>query len=200
MKKIIVAVSGASGAIYASRLLLAISGKAHVHLIVSDVAKSIMQQEINFDIKKDNLNDYFKKQYNLKTKLSYELHDNKNFYAAIASGSYRTDGMIVIPCSMKTLSGVSHGSSLNLIERAADVTLKERRPLLLVCRETPLSRIHIKNMLEATDAGATIVPATPGFYHGETEINQMIDFIAGRCLNLLNIEQSILKEWGTKDK
>ena len=197
MKKLVIGISGASGAIYASRLLLALSGKAHVHIIASDVAKSILKQEINLDIKKDNLNDYFRKEYQVKTNLEYELHDNKNFYAQVASGSYKTDGMIVIPCSMKTLSGVAHGSSLNLIERAADVCLKERRPLLLVCRETPLSRVHIKNMLEATDSGAVIVPATPGFYHGETEVNQMIDFIAGRCLNLLGIEQTMLKEWGT---
>lgn len=197
MKKLVVAISGASGAIYASRLLLALDKKAYIHLVVSDVAKSIMKQELDLDLKKESLDSYFNRIFSIKTSLKYDIHDNKNFYASIASGSYHCDGMIVVPCSMKTLSGIANGSSLNLIERAADVHLKERRPLILVTRETPLNRIHIKNMLEATDAGATILPATPGFYHGEPEFYKMIDFVVARVLNLLGIEQTLLKEWGT---
>ena len=106
--------------------------------------------------------------------------------------------MIVCPCSMKTLSGIAHARSENLIERAADVTLKERRPLILVTRETPLNRIHITNMLAATDAGAIILPATPGFYNGEEQIEQAVDFIAARVLNLLAIDQDLLPEWNQK--
>ena len=115
--------------------------------------------------------------------------------ASIASGSVRTDGMVVIPCSMKTLSAIAHGTSSSLIERAADVTLKEARPLVLVPRETPLNVIHLRNLLAAAEAGARIVPAMPAFYQKPSSFDDLADFIAGRVLNLLGIEQSLFTPW-----
>src|SRR6185295_3685641 len=123
-------------------------------------------------------------------------YDASDLGAAIASGSYPAGGMVVVPCSTKTLSGIAHGASLSLIERAAEVTLKERRPLVLVPREAPYSLVHLRNMVAATEAGATIVPAAPGFYQKPESFEDLADFIAGRVLNLLGIPQRLFTPWG----
>ena len=119
--------------------------------------------------------------------------------APIASGSVIVDGMVVIPCSMKSLSAITHGTSSTLIERAADVTLKEARPLILVPRETPLNRIHLRNMLAVSEAGAHIVPAMPAFYQKPKTFDDIADFIAGRVLNLLGIEQKLFAPWRAEE-
>lgn len=196
---LVVGISGASGVIYAVRLLKALEGKASVHLVVSDVAATILKHEMNFDIKKQSIESYMCETYQMpKFELDCETHQPKNFYAPIASGSFQTQGMVIIPCSMKTLSGVAHGLSSNLIERAADVTLKERRRLVLVTREAPLNRVHLQNMLSAHDAGATILPATPAFYLGQKSQDEMVDFVVGRVLNQLEITHTLFKPWGSK--
>jgi 4-hydroxy-3-polyprenylbenzoate decarboxylase len=189
--KIIVGVSGASGVIYALRLLHHLAGKAEVFLIISKVGKSILSHELSLNLEKTDINDFLKKNYNTKNYLDFTLISENNFFASIASGSFKVDGMVVVPCSMKTLAGIAHGFSSNLIQRAADVQLKEKRPLLLVTRETPLNKIHIKNMLEATDAGATIMPASPGFYHENTDITKAVDFVVERILAHLEIENNL---------
>jgi 4-hydroxy-3-polyprenylbenzoate decarboxylase len=126
----------------------------------------------------------------------YQVND---LGAAIASGSYPAGGMVVVPCSTKTLSGIAHGASLSLIERAAEVALKERRPLVLVPREAPYGLVHLRNMLAATEAGAVIVPASPGFYQKPETFEDLADFIAGRVLNILGIPQTLFTPWGMTD-
>jgi len=123
------------------------------------------------------------------------MHQVGNLGATVASGSAKSDGMVVVPCSMKTLSGITHGSSRNLIERAADVTLKERRPLILVPRETPMNLIHLRNMVSASEAGAIMLPAMPAFYQNPKTFEDLADFIAGRILDLLGIEQDLFPRW-----
>lgn len=198
MKEIVIGISGASGMLYSTRLLRALSNKAKVNLVVSDVADSILKHEVDWDFKKENFNDYSTRVFKEKTNLDYQVHKSDNFYAKIASGSVYSDGMIVMPCSMKTLSGIAHGSSLNLIERSADVTLKERRPLILVVRELPFNRVHLENMLKAHDAGSTILPASPAFYLNQSSIYEVVDFVVGRALNCLGIAHELFKPWGSK--
>jgi 4-hydroxy-3-polyprenylbenzoate decarboxylase len=196
-KNIVVGISGASGVIYAIRLLKALEHLAQVQLVISDVATSILKHEMACDLKKESLIDYMKRTYSLEHfNLDVDVHASTNFYAPISSGSYLTDGMVILPCSMKTLSGVANGSSGNLIERAADVTLKESRKLILVTRETPLNRVHLQNMLRAHDAGATILPATPAFYLGQKSQDEMVDFVVARVLNQFQIEHNLVLPWG----
>jgi 4-hydroxy-3-polyprenylbenzoate decarboxylase len=126
------------------------------------------------------------------------LHPLGDLSATLASGSARSDGMVVVPCSMKTLSGIAHGLSQNLIERAADVTLKEHRPLILVPRETPMNLIHLRNMVLATEAGAMMLPAMPAFYQNPETFDDLADFIAGRILSLLKIEHDLFPAWKGK--
>ena len=197
MKEIVVGISGASGMIYATRLLRALAGKARVELVVSDVAESILKHEVDWDFKKESFSDYCSRMYDEKIDLDYSSHKPDNFYAKIASGSVYSDGMVISPCSMKTLSGVAHGSSRNLTERAADVTLKERRPLVLVVRELPFNRVHLENMLKAHDAGATILPASPAYYLNQKTIYEVVDFVVGRTLNCLDIDHDLFKPWGS---
>ena len=128
-------------------------------------------------------------------RLAHRTYGYNELSAPIASGSFRSDGMVVIPCSMKTLAGIAHGYSDNLILRAADVTLKMRRPLILVVRETPYSIVHIRNMLAAAEAGAVIVPASPAFYHKPRSIDDLVGYVVGRVLELLGIEYRLYCEW-----
>jgi len=125
-----------------------------------------------------------------------QVHPYKDFEVSIASGSYRHEGMVICPCSGGTLGRIASGASTNLIERAADVCLKERRKLILVPRETPLSEIHIENMLRVTRAGAIVLPASPGFYAGETRVEQMVDFIVSRILDHLSVENTLMQRYG----
>jgi 4-hydroxy-3-polyprenylbenzoate decarboxylase len=197
---LVVAVTGASGAIYGSRLLdvLVASGR-EVHLIVSSSGAAVWKQELGRSI---DLNAFDPKAIlatgaieNVENRLQY--HHYQNFMAAPASGSFLTGGMVVCPCSGSTLSGIAHGASNNLIQRAADVHLKERRKLILVPRETPLSMIHIDNMRRAAEAGAVILPAMPGWYHGAKTIQDLVDFVVARILDQLGIEHDLMRRWGT---
>lgn len=179
-KKIIIGVTGASGIILAMRLLDQLRDY-ETHLIISENAKCVSQNE-SINIK------------TLEKKASF-VYSNRDFNVPFASGTFLDTNMIVIPCSMKTLASISTGMSTCLISRSADVILKERRKLILVTRETPLNRIHLKNMLEVTDAGAIIVPPCVAFYHKPQNIDEIVDNIVGKCLNLLEIEQNICKSW-----
>lgn len=178
MKKIVVAVTGASGTLYAKRLLEAIPKGIEVFLIISDVGRKVAEIE-NVDLS------------------GYTVHyeNNSDLEAEIASGSFLFDAMVVVPCSMKSLAQIANGFSDTLIARAADVCLKERRPLILVPRETPYSRVHLVNMLSAHDAGAVILPASPPFYTNPKTPEDMADMIAARILDQCKIEHNTAKRW-----
>ena len=181
-KEIVVGVTGASGSIYARRLLEVLSKDAKDHVIVSDVAEKIAAHEgVSLA--------GFKAEY----------HANDKLFASIASGSHKYDGMVVIPCSSKTLAAIANGFSDNLITRTADVCLKEHRKCILVTREMPLSKIHLKNMLAAEEAGATIMPATPGFYHKPKTIDDLVDMVVARVLDHLDIEHDLIQRWSGYD-
>ncbi len=196
MKHVIVAVTGASGGLYALRLLRALLAGGHrVSVIMSGFGRYVLREETGLGAG-DELQDRLAGLYGdavMKGDLTeYKIGD---LAASIASGSVHTDGMVVIPCSMKTLSAITHGASSSLIERAADVTLKENRPLVLVPRETPLNIIHLRNLLAAAEAGARIVPAMPAFYQKPSTFDDLADFIAGRVLNLLGMDQQLFSPW-----
>ena len=183
--RLIVGISGTSGVIYGIRLLeeLRKNRDVEIHLILTKAAETIIREETG--LSKENVE-----------ALATHHYEIDCLTAPIASGSFRTDGMIVIPCSTKTLSGIAYGYSDNLLLRAADVTLKENRHLILVPRETPLSPIHLRNMLELSRIGVTILPAMPAFYHKPRTIDDMVNFVVGRALDILRIEHSLYQRWG----
>lgn len=197
-KHVVVAVTGASGGLYALRLLRSLLMNGHcVSLVLSKFGTLVLQEEVALPDGAtflDRLAVLYGEEVRHGRLDEYKMGD---LTAPIASGSVRTDGMVVIPCSMKTLSAIAHGASTSLIERAADVTLKEARPLILVPRETPLNRIHLKNMLTVAKAGAHIVPAMPAFYQKPRTFDDLADFIAGRVLSLLGMEQQLYPPWKT---
>ena len=182
--RLIVAITGASGVVYGKRLLETLRDKkVETHLVISLTAERIIEHELGVA----------KKALGSLANHTYELND---WNSAIASGSFRTGGMVIAPCSMKTLAGVANGYSDNLILRAADVTLKEKRRLILVPRETPLNVIHLKNMLDLAKQGVLIVPAMPAYYHKPKNIEDMVNYVVGRVLDLLEIEHTLYKGWG----
>jgi 4-hydroxy-3-polyprenylbenzoate decarboxylase len=175
--------SGASGAVYGIRALECLkSAGAETHLILTSAAQETIRLETDFKIPDVE-------------RLATKVYGIDDLTAAVSSGSFRTDGMVVIPCSMKTLSGVANGYSDNLLLRAADVTLKERRPLVLVARETPLSLIHLENMAAVTRAGAVVLPAMPAFYHRPNTVDAIVDQIVGKVLDTLGVEHELFKSW-----
>ncbi|MGO9482678.1 MAG: UbiX family flavin prenyltransferase [Candidatus Kryptoniota bacterium] len=196
-KRIIVGITGASGAIYALHTVRALLANGiEVHLIVSDYGAYVIESETEFSLKSGNLLESFRSKYGDEVlNGSVVKYSNKDLAATISSGSFKTNGMVVVPCSMKTLAGVAQGVAGNLIERAADVTLKEGRRLVLVPRETPLNKVHLKNLLAASDAGALILPAMPAFYQKPSTIEELADFIAGRVLALFDIEAELFEPW-----
>lgn len=195
---IVLAITGASGVVYGTRLLeVLLHSNVDVHLTISDSARVVIKHELGLDL---DLNDFSLSQLipgaDDSTSVSY--HHYKDFMTPIASGSFVTRGMVVCPCSGGTLSGIATAASRNLIQRAADVHLKERRPLVLVPREAPLSLIQIDNMRTTCAAGATILPASPGFYHDAQSVADLVDFIVARTLDHLNIEHQLIRRWGTE--
>lgn len=198
-KRLTVAVTGASGALYAVRLLRYLMMHAfEVDFIVSDAGKITFKVEMDADLDKEDISEFLKKHFGASVmKGRIKTYSNDSISAPMASGSGRRLGMVIVPCSMKTLSAVAHGASANLIERSADVALKERFPLIVVPRETPMNSIQIENMLKLSQAGAMMVPAMPAFYQKPQSFDDLGDFIAGRVLNLLGIEDhQLFKDWG----
>lgn len=190
----IVGLTGASGAIYGVRLCKVMLETGHdVHLVVTEAGWRVLKDELGWTAA-DRLSELEKQFGGLPGKLRY--HSVKDIGASIASGSFRTAGMVIVPCSMGTLSAISRGASDNLLERAADVILKEGRPLLLVPRETPLHAIHLENMLILARMGVKIVPAMPGFYHLPTTLEESIDFMVGKVLDLMDIDHDLYRRWG----
>jgi len=195
--RLVVAVTGASGALYAVRFLRATLRSAiDVDLVVSAYGRRLLIEECGLNLKTETLQQYIERdEPGVELSGSITLHRDQELGAPIASGSQRWMGMVVIPCSMKTLSGIAHGYASNLVERAADVTLKEGRPLVLVPRETPLNLIHLENMTQAMRAGAAIVPAMPAFYYGPRTFDDLADFVAGRVLSVLGLEHDLFTPW-----
>ncbi|MGL5329076.1 MAG: UbiX family flavin prenyltransferase [Peptostreptococcaceae bacterium] len=182
--RIIVGISGGSGAIYALGILKVLKElNIETHLVVSNMGEYVTNHECGVNIDE------------LKEMVDFH-HENYDLAAPIASGSFKTDGMIIVPCSMKTLASISHGYSDSLLTRAADVCIKDRRKLVLLPRETPLSSIHLENMLKLSNLGVTIMPPTPGFYNHPENLSDIVTSIVGRSLDQLGIEHDILKRWG----
>ncbi len=195
-KRLIVGISGASGALYARRLIeLALQAKIQTHLVVSPLGQRLLHDELGMEgIDLAALAG----QAGSDVPEHLILHNYRDVGAPIASGSFHHDGMIVIPCSSNTLSAVATGSAQNLMHRAAHVTLKERRKLVLVHREAPLSLIDIRNMQTVTEAGGIICPANPGFYMLPQTIDDLVDFLVARCLDLLDIPHNLNLRWTGK--
>jgi 4-hydroxy-3-polyprenylbenzoate decarboxylase len=196
-RNIIVAITGASGALYATRTLAALLERGcHVDLIVSDYGRRLLRDELGEAAAVDRLTDYLASKFGESVRNgSYTLHSNKDLGAKIASGSTSTEAMVIVPCSMKTLAGVAHGLSRNLIERAADVMLKERRRLILVARETPMSLPQLRNMVLCAEAGAMMLPAMPAFYQMPQTLDHLGDFMAGKILSALGFEHELYPSW-----
>ncbi|UJF36187.1 UbiX family flavin prenyltransferase [Paenibacillus hexagrammi] len=190
----IVGITGASGAVYGVRLCeVLLEQGLSVHLIITEAGWRVLHDELqwNSSKRKETLQERFGKYPG-----TFEYHPISDIGASVASGSFRTQGMVVVPCSMGTLSGLAHGSSDNLLERAADVMLKEGRKLILVPRETPLHSIHLENMLTLSRMGVRMLPAMPAFYTLPRSIDEMVDFLVGKVLDSMEVEHSLFQRWG----
>jgi flavin prenyltransferase len=196
-RSIAIAITGASGAIYATRTMAALLEQGcHLELVISDYGKRLLRDELGERASVDKLLDYLAAQYGEGVRNgSYTLYSNKDLGAKIASGSQGCEAMAVVPCSMKTLAGIAHGLSRNLVERAADVMLKERRPLIIMPRETPMSLPQLKNMVLCAEAGAMIMPAMPAFYQMPKTLDDLADFMAGKVLSALGFRHGLYPEW-----
>jgi flavin prenyltransferase len=196
-RSIALAITGASGALYATRTMAALLEQGcHVELVVSDYGRRLLRDELGERASVDKLLDYLVAQYGEGVRKGrYTLHSNKDLGAKIASGSQGCEAMAVVPCSMKTLAGIAHGLSRNLVERAADVMLKERRPLVVVPRETPMSLPQLKNMVLCAEAGAMILPAMPAFYQMPKTLDDLADFMAGKVLSALGFKHQLFPSW-----
>jgi flavin prenyltransferase len=193
-----IAITGASGAPYSMRVLESLIKDGHrVYLTITGDGLHILNDETGLMLKGSETDIQFALEKHLAAKEGQlRYFDEDNMYAPIASGSAKVDGMVVIPCSMKALSSIANGFASNLIERAADVTIKEKRKLIIVPRESPLSTIHLRNMLALSETGCHIIPAMPAFYHHPKKLQDMIDFIAGRVLDALGVENDLSPRWG----
>lgn len=182
MKRFILAITGASGVCYAKRLFDVLQSKAELHVILSERGAELLKLELDLTAA------YFDKE-------NVTVHRNSKINASIASGSFRTDGMVVVPASMGTLGRIAAGISGSLIERAADVVLKEKGKLIVVPREAPFSTIHLKNMLTLDQAGALVLPANPGFYNNPKTMDDLVDFVVARILDQLGMDHDLMQPY-----
>jgi 4-hydroxy-3-polyprenylbenzoate decarboxylase len=196
-RRLTVAITGASGALYAVRTLAALLELGHgVDLVVSDYGRRLLRDELGDGAMVEQMIPFLVQKYGEGiNKGRLEVFANHDLGASIASGSHATHGMVVVPCSTKTLAGVAHGLSRSLIERAADVCLKERRPLVIVPRETPMSLPQLRNMVQCAEAGATVLPAMPAFYQQPATLDDLADFLAGKILSALGLEHALFPPW-----
>lgn len=221
-QNVVVAVTGASGSIYAVRLIqVLLAADRQVHLVASGAAKQVLLRELETEFPASSADESVWREmlasvlrspiamrwgFGEKTidaepatpRGSLRVHGISDYSAGIASGSFLTAGMVICPCSMGTLSAIATGGSTNLIHRAADVHLKERRPLVLVPRETPLSVIQLENMTRVSQAGATVLPSMPGFYHQPQSVADLVDFVVARICDHLHVPHSLMQRWGEK--
>ncbi len=196
-RSIAIAVTGASGAVYATRTMAALLERGcHLELVISDYGRRLLRDELGETAAVDRLTEYLTAKYGDGiSRGSYTLYSNRDLGAKIASGSQGCDAMVVVPCSMKTLAGIANGLSRNLVERAADVMLKERRRLIIVPRETPMSLPQLRNMVLCAEAGAMIMPAMPAFYQMPKSLDDLADFMAGKILSSLGFDHELYPSW-----
>lgn len=208
-KRIVLAITGASGAIYATRLMAALlDAEAELHLTISPSGVAVIKQELDLDVSLTKFDpkplvEYQppwskRSPYKLSDQALARLryHHHQDYMTPIASGSFLTDAMIVCPCSGSTLAGIARAASSNLIQRAAEVHLKEHRKLIMVPRETPLSVFALENMHRLAAAGAIMLPAMPGWYHGVEDLDSLVDFIVGRILDQAGVGNAMIRRWG----
>ena len=197
---IAIGITGASGAVYATRTVAALLERGvHVELIVSDYGRRLLRDELGEHASIENLVPFLTAKYAPDVAAgTINLHSNRDLGATIASGSHGCSGMAIVPCSMKTLAAVAHGLSRNLIERAADVMLKEQRKLVIVPRETPMSLPQLRNMVLCAEAGAMILPAMPAFYQQPKTLDDLADFLAGKILSALGFDHDLYPPWTGK--
>jgi flavin prenyltransferase len=229
-RNIVVAITGASGVTYSMRLLeVLLAAGCDVHLTISSAARAVLKHELDMNVDLNDFNpsmlmlDSGETLRDLKLQLlrsqagisgdssnvlgvgtgepgAVRYHHHQDFHSPLASGSFQTDGMVVCPCSCNTLGAIAHGMTANLIHRAAEVHLKERRRLILVPRETPLSLVQIENMRLAAQSGAVILPAMPAFYHGVTQISDLVDHVVSRLCDQLGIANTLIERWGERSR
>jgi 4-hydroxy-3-polyprenylbenzoate decarboxylase len=197
LRRVAVGITGASGALYAVRTVAALlASGAEVELVVSDFGRRLLREELGETASLDGLPDYLQTRYGDGVRAgTLIVHNNRDVGASIASGSHMCESMVIVPCSMKTLAGVAHGLSRTLIERAADVMLKERRVLVVVPRETPMSLPQLRNMVACAEAGAMVLPAMPAFYQGPRTLDDLADFMAGKIVSALGFPHSLYPPW-----
>ena len=184
MRRLIIGMTGSTGAIFGVRMLEAMKDSGiESHLIISKWAQRTLEHETRYTVEQVRA-------------LAAVTHSQGDMGASISSGSFKTEGMVVMPCSVRTLAGIANGYGEHLVHRAADVVLKERRRLVLVPRETPLSSIHLRGLATLDDAGAVILFAAPGFYHGADTVQDLVDFVVSRCLDHLGVENTLVRRWG----
>jgi 4-hydroxy-3-polyprenylbenzoate decarboxylase len=196
---LVVALTGASGSIYGTRLIeVLLQAGRTVHLTLSPAGVQVIEQELDrkIDLNRFELSALLGPAAAKAAPGQVQYHDYRDFRAGIASGSFLTAGMAICPCSMGTAAAIAHGMSQNLIHRAADVHLKERRRLVLVPRETPLNLVQLRNLTACAEAGAVVLPAMPAFYTKPTSLEDAVDFIVGRVCDQLGVEHQLLKRWG----
>lgn len=182
MKRLVIGISGATGVIYGIRILEVLAKEVETHLIITDQAKKLISTETNYSIKEIEM-------------LASFVHSDQDLFSPLASGTFFTEGMIIVPCSIKTLSAVANCYGNSLMARAADVNLKERRRVVLVVRETPLNLGHIRLMEQVTEMGGIILPPMPAFYHNPKNIKDIIDHTVGKVLDLYGIKHRLFKRW-----
>ena len=182
-KMIVIAITGASGVVYGKRLLEVLKDlKEETALVITDPAKIILEYELGVGEEE-------------MKKLATEFYQPKDLTSSINSGSFKFESMVIVPCTMKTLSAIANGYANNAVTRAADVTLKERRKLVIVPRETPMRSVHLENMLKVSAEGGIILPAMPGFYHKPQSIDEVVNFVVGKILDVLGIENNMFERW-----
>jgi len=199
IKQITLAITGASGSLYALSLVKQLCQyELKIHLLISDAAKEVFRLEAGITLPKgkEKLKSYFLDLCQSKIKAEIQYYTANEWTSPVASGSNAPEAMIICPCSMGTVSAIAHGASNNLIERAADVMLKEKRQLIIVPREMPLSSIHLENLLKLSQLNVAILPASPGFYHQPQSIDDLVNFVVARILDQLKLPQQLQVRWG----
>ena len=199
--RIAVGITGASGSVYAEKLIDELIKRVpRVYCILSNAGKQVCQFELKKNPDSFSLLNVIEGRMQEPTNEIVRVFGHQDLFAPIASGSSAPTHMIIIPCSMGSLAKIAHGMSSNLLERCADVMLKQKRPLIICPRETPMSTVHLRNMITLSELGAHIVPLMPGFYHKPKNLSELVDFMVGKVLELLDYEHSLYKQWNTRMK